>query len=68
MINHQNAQLVALELWRFYAHCVAVFVVAGAVLIGGLVSWVLALKIGALPLLALFLVDVLIRRHDVNRF
>ncbi len=66
MINNRNTQVVALELWRFYAHCVAVIVVAGAVLIGFLVSWALALKIGVLPLLALLVADAMIRRHDAD--
>ncbi|WP_185743890.1 hypothetical protein [Pseudomonas saudiphocaensis] len=66
MINHRNTQVVAFELWRFYAHCVAVIVVAGAVLIGFLVSWALALKVGVLPLLALLVADVLVMRRDVD--
>lgn len=68
MINNRNTQVVAFELWRFYAHCVAVIVVAGAVLIGFLVSWALALKIGVLPLLALLVADAVIRRHDADNF
>lgn len=66
MINHRNTQVVAFELWRFYAHCVAVIVVAGAVLIGFLMSWALALKVGVLPLLALLVADVLVMRRDVD--
>lgn len=66
MINHRNTQVVAFELWRFYAHCVAVIVVAGAVLIGFLVSWALALKVGVLPLLALLVADVMVMRRDVD--
>ncbi|CDZ93349.1 MULTISPECIES: hypothetical protein [Pseudomonadaceae] len=66
MINHRNTQVVAFELWRFYAHCVAVIVVAGAVLIGFLVSWTLALKVGVLPLLALLVADVMVMRRDVD--
>ena len=50
MTNNQNAQVVALELWRFCAHCVAAIVVVGAVLIGFLGSWELGLKVGVLPL------------------
>ncbi|MBE7927771.1 hypothetical protein INQ33_09185 [Pseudomonas saudiphocaensis] len=65
-MNHRNTQVVAFELWRFYAHCVAVIVVAGAVLIGFLVSWALALKVGVLPLLALLVADVLVMRRDVD--
>lgn len=64
MINNQNAQVVALELWRFCAHCMAIIVVVGAVLIGFLGSWDLALKVGVLPLLALVAADVLARRRE----
>ena len=67
MTNNQNAQVVALELWRFCAHCVAAIVV-GAVLIGFLGSWELGLKVGVLPLLALVAADILARRreHDIQ--
>jgi hypothetical protein len=64
MINNQNAQVVALELWRFCAHCVAVIVVVGALLIGFLESWELGLKVGVLPLLALIAADVLAKRRE----
>ncbi len=64
MTNNQNAQVVALELWRFCAHCVAAIVVVGAVLIGFLGSWELSLKIGVLPLLALITADMLARRRE----
>ncbi|AHL75572.1 hypothetical protein CH92_10835 [Stutzerimonas stutzeri] len=64
MINNQNAQVVALELWRFCAHCIAIIVVVGAVLIGFLGSWELALKVGVLPLLALVAADVLAKRTE----
>ena len=64
MINNQNAQVVALELWRFCAHCVAAIVVVGAVLIGFLGSWELGLKVGVLPLLALIAADILARRRE----
>lgn len=64
MINHQNAQVVALELWRFCAHCIAAIVVVGALLIGFLGSWDLALKVGVLPLLALVAADVLARKRE----
>ncbi|MFG3454631.1 MULTISPECIES: hypothetical protein [Pseudomonadaceae] len=64
MINNQNAQVVALELWRFCAHCIAIIVVVGAVLIGFFGSWDLALKVGVLPLLALVAADVLAKRHE----
>lgn len=64
MINNQNAQVVALELWRFCAHCIAIIVVVGAVLIGFLGSWDLALKVGVLPLLALAAADVLAKRRE----
>jgi hypothetical protein len=64
MINNQNAQVVALELWRFCAHCVAAIVVVGAVLIGFLGSWELGLKVGVLPLLALIAADTLARRRE----
>ena len=64
MINNQNAQVVALELWRFCAHCVAAIVVVGAVLIGFLGSWELGLKVGVLPLLALITADMLARRRE----
>ena len=67
MINNRNAQVVALELWRFCAHCVAVIVVAGAVLVGCLVSWALALKVGVLPLLALWVADALIMRVETDK-
>ncbi|MCQ4284866.1 MULTISPECIES: hypothetical protein [Pseudomonadaceae] len=68
MTNNQNAQVVALELWRFCAHCVAAIVVVGAVLIGFLGSWELGLKVGVLPLLALVAADILARRreHDIQ--
>ena len=68
MTNNQNAQVVALELWRFCAHCVAAIVVVGAVLIGFLGSWELGLKVGVLPLLALVAADMLARRreHDIQ--
>ena len=68
MINNQNTQVVALELWRFCAHCVAAIVVVGAVLIGFLGSWELGLKVGVLPLLALVAADMLARRreHDIQ--
>lgn len=68
MINNQLAQVVALELWRFCAHCIAAIVVAGAVLIGFLGSWELGLKVGVLPLLALVAADILVRRreHDIQ--
>ncbi len=64
MINNQNAQVVALELWRFCAHCIAIIVVVGAVLIGFLGSWDLALKVGVLPLLALVVADILAKRRE----
>ncbi|WP_199270050.1 hypothetical protein [Stutzerimonas stutzeri] len=64
MINNQNAQVVALELWRFCAHCIAVIVVVGAVLIGFLGSWDLALKVGVLPLLVLVAADLLAKRKE----
>lgn len=64
MINNQNAQVVALELWRFCAHCIAAIVVVGAVLIGFLGSWELGLKVGVLPLLALITADMLARRRE----
>jgi hypothetical protein len=64
MINNQNAQVVALELWRFCAHCIAAIVVVGAVLIGFLGSWELGLKVGVLPLLALIAADALARRRE----
>ena len=64
MINNQNAQVVALELCRFCAHCIAIIVVVGAVLIGFFGSWDLALKVGVLPLLALVAADVLAKRHE----
>lgn len=67
MINNQNAQVVALELWRFCAHCIATIVVVGAILIGFLGTWDLALKVGVLPLLALVASDILAKRteHDI---
>lgn len=64
MTNNQNAQVVALELWRFCAHCVAAIVVVGAVLIGFLGSWELGLKVGVLPLLALIAADVMAKRRE----
>ena len=64
MINNQNAQVVALELWRFCAHCMAIIVAVGAVLIGFLGSWDLALKVGVLPLLALVAADALVKRRE----
>lgn len=64
MINNKNAQVVALELWRFCAHCMAVIVVVGAVLIAILGSWELALRVGVLPLLALMAADALARRTE----
>lgn len=64
MINNQNAKVVALELWRFCAHCIAAIVVVGAVLIGFLGSWELGLKVGVLPLLALIAADALARRRE----
>lgn len=64
MTNNQNAQVVALELWRFCAHCVAAIVVVGAVLIGFLGSWELGLKVGVLPLLALIAADLVARRRE----
>lgn len=64
MTNNQNAQVVALELWRFCAHCVAAIVVVGAVLIGFLGSWELGLKVGVLPLLALIAADMMARRRE----
>ncbi|HCJ29227.1 MAG TPA: hypothetical protein DHV63_08035 [Pseudomonas sp.] len=63
-MNNQNAQVVALELWRFCAHCIAIIVVVGAVLIGFLGSWDLALKVGVLPLLALVVADILAKRRE----
>ena len=66
MTNNRNAQVVAIELWRFCAHCLAVIVVAGAVLIGFLVSWALALKVGFLPLLALLVADALVKRREAT--
>jgi len=63
MLNNRNTQVVAMELWRFCAHCLAAIVVAGAVLIGFVVAWPLALKVGVLPLLALLLADTLVRRQ-----
>ncbi|MBA1279165.1 hypothetical protein GYM54_03660 [Pseudomonas sp. MTM4] len=63
-MNNQNAQVVALELWRFCAHCMAILVVVGAVLIGFLGSWDLALKVGVLPLLALVAADALAKRKE----
>lgn len=63
MLNNRNTQVVAMELWRFCAHCLAAIVVAGAVLIGLVVAWPLALKVGVLPLLALLLADTLVRRQ-----
>ncbi|NKQ11354.1 hypothetical protein DQ405_012390 [Pseudomonas sp. SST3] len=63
-MNNQNAQVVALELWRFCAHCIAIIVVVGAVLIGFLGSWDLALKVGVLPLLALVAADALAKRRE----
>lgn len=64
MTNNQNAPVVALELWRFCAHCVAAIVVVGAVLIGFLGSWELGLKVGVLPLLALIAADVMAKRRE----
>lgn len=68
MTSNQNAEVVALELWRFCAHCIAAIVVVGAVLIGFLGSWELGLKVGVLPLLALIAADVLAKRreHDIQ--
>lgn len=63
-MTNQKSQVVALELWRFCAHCIAAIVVVGAVLIGFLGSWELALKVGVLPLLALITADVLARRQE----
>lgn len=64
MTNNQNAQVAALELWRFCAHCIAAIVVVGAVLIGFLGSWELGLKVGVLPLLALIAADMMARRRE----
>lgn len=64
MINNHSDKVVALELWRFCAHCIAIIVVVGAVLIGFLGSWDLALKVGVLPLLALVAADVLAKRRE----
>lgn len=68
MTSNQNAEVVALELWRFCAHCIAAIVVVGAVLIGFLGSWELALKVGVLPLLALIGADLMAKRreHDIQ--
>lgn len=68
MLNNRNTQVVAMELWRFCAHCLAAIVVAGAMLIGFLISWLLALKVGVLPLLALLAADALVRRHAAEHF
>lgn len=68
MLNNRNTQVVAMELWRFCAHCLAAIVVAGAMLIGFLVSWPLALKAGVLPLLALLAADAVVRRRADERF
>lgn len=64
MISSQKSQVVALELWRFCAHCIAAIVVVGAVLIGFLGSWELSLKVGVLPLLALVTADLLAKRRE----
>lgn len=68
MLNNRNTQVVAMELWRFCAHCLAAIVVAGAMLIGFLISWPLALKVGVLPLLALLAADALVRHHAAEHF
>ncbi|EIK52231.1 hypothetical protein YO5_01564 [Stutzerimonas stutzeri TS44] len=63
-MNNYNEPVVALELCRFCAHCIAAIVVAGMLFIGLIGSWSVALNVGLIPLLALVVADFLAKRQE----
>ncbi|PNG10815.1 hypothetical protein CXK94_06345 [Stutzerimonas stutzeri] len=64
VMNNNAEQIVALELCRFLAHCVAAFVVVGMLFIGLIGSWDVALEVGVVPLLAIAACDLTARRKE----
>jgi len=64
MINDAEQQVVALELCRFLAHCVAAIVVVGMLFVALVGSWHAALSVGVVPLLAIMACDYLARRKE----
>lgn len=64
VMNNYAEDVVALELCRFLAHCVAAFVVVGMLFIGLIGSWIVALEVGVVPLLAITACDLIARRKE----
>ncbi|WP_031323602.1 hypothetical protein [Stutzerimonas stutzeri] len=64
MNNNAEQQVVALELCRFLAHCLAAIVVVGMLFVGLLGTWHAALNVGVVPLLAIAVCDYLARRKE----
>ncbi|WP_045158206.1 hypothetical protein [Stutzerimonas stutzeri] len=64
MNNNAEQQVVALELCRFLAHCVAAIVVVGMLFVGLIGSWHAALSVGVVPLLAILACDYMARRKE----
>src|SRR3546814_6605569 len=64
MINDAEQQVVALELCRFLAHCVAALVVVGMLFVALVGSLHAALSVGVVPLRAIVSCDYLARRKE----
>lgn len=64
MNNNAEQQVVALELCRFLAHCIAAIVVVGMLFVALVGSWHAALSVGVVPLLAIMACDYLARRKE----
>ena len=64
MNNNADKHVVALELCRFLAHCVAAIVVVGMLFVGLIGSWHAALSVGVVPLLAILACDSMARRKE----
>lgn len=56
--------IVALELGRFYAHCIGVIVVSVLLFVGAMDNWSVALNAGWVPLVAIAMFDVLAKRQE----
>ncbi|MCW3147812.1 hypothetical protein N8H22_04230 [Stutzerimonas stutzeri] len=63
-MNNNNEPVVALELCRFCAHCIAAIVVAGMLFVGLIGSWSVALNVGLVPLLAIAASDLFAKRQE----
>lgn len=66
MNNNAEQQVVALELCRFLAHCLAAIVVVGMLFVGLVETWHAAFNIGVAPLLAIALCDYLARSKETS--